>query len=51
MKFPLQIRILIYTTNQLERLHKEIKRRLKVIEILPEGEKGEKILYLIIAHN
>jgi len=49
MKFPLQIRSLIYTTNQLERLHKEIKRRLKVMEILPEEEKAEKILYLIIA--
>ena len=49
MKFPLQIRSLIYTTNQLERLHKEIKRRLKVMEILPEEEKAEKILYLVIA--
>ena len=49
MKFLLQIRSLIYTTNQLERLHKEIKRRLKVMEILTEEEKAEKILYLIIA--
>jgi len=30
MKFPPLIRNLIYTTNQLERLYKEIKRRSKV---------------------
>jgi len=38
---------MIYTTNQLERLFKEVKRRLKVMEVLPEEENAEKILYII----
>ena len=37
----------IYTTNQLERLFKEVKRRLKVMEMLPEEENADKILFLI----
>lgn len=46
-EFPPEIRRFIYTTNQLERLFKEVKRRLKVMEILPHEENADKILYLI----
>ncbi len=46
-EFPVEIRRFIYTTNQLERLFKEVKRRLKVMEILPDEENTEKILFLI----
>ncbi len=48
LHFPSEIRRFIYTTNQLERLFKEVKRRLKVMEILPCEENAEKILYLIL---
>lgn len=48
MEFPARIRSMIYTTNQLERLMKEIKRRLKVMEILPSESSAEKILYMIL---
>jgi transposase-like protein len=34
--------------SRLERLFKEIKRRLKVMEILPREENAENILYLIL---
>ena len=48
MEFPEEIRGMIYTTNQIERLFKELKRRLKVMEQL-QGEKGtEKIIYVIL---
>ena len=47
LEFPLEIRRFIYTTNQLERLFKEVKRRLKVIEILPDEENADRILFLI----
>jgi transposase-like protein len=46
--FPHEIRSKIYIANQLERLNKELKRRLKVMEVLPEEERAEKILYLIL---
>ena len=45
LEFSLKIRRFIYTTNQLERLFKEVKRRLKVIEILPDEENADKILF------
>ena len=46
-RFPYGVRRFTYTTNQLERLFKEVKRRLKVIEMLPEEENADKILFLI----
>ena len=46
-EFPSEIRRFIYTTNQLERLFGEVKRRLKVMEILPDEENADKILFLI----
>jgi len=48
LEFPPEIRGMIYTTNQLERLLKELKRRLKVMDMLPEEERADKILYLIL---
>jgi len=47
LHFPSEIRRFIYTTNQLERPFKEVKRRLKVMEMLPDEGNAEKILYLI----
>ncbi|WP_093396205.1 transposase [Thermodesulforhabdus norvegica] len=35
MDYPQEIRRFICTTNQLERLMKEIKRRARVIEVFP----------------
>jgi transposase-like protein len=37
-----------YTTNQLERLAKEIKRRIKVIEVFPDEGSVERLLYLLL---
>ena len=48
LKFPEPIRKFIYTTNSLERTIKEIKRRLKIMEILHSHESAEKILFIII---
>jgi len=38
----------IYTTNQLEKLAKEIKRRIKVIEVFPDEGSVERLLYLLL---
>jgi len=46
MEFPEEIRSMIYTTNSIERLFKELKRRLKVMEILQGEESAEKLLYV-----
>ena len=46
-EFLYEVMKFIYTTNQLERLFKEVKRRLKVMEMLPEEENADKILFLI----
>jgi transposase-like protein len=35
-------------TNQIERLAKEIKRRIKVIEVFPDEGSVERLLYLIL---
>jgi transposase-like protein len=43
-----QERKFIYTTNQLERLAKEIKRRIKVIEVFPDEGSVERLLYLLL---
>uniref|UniRef100_A0A7V6CDV5 Mutator family transposase n=1 Tax=Thermodesulfobacterium geofontis TaxID=1295609 RepID=A0A7V6CDV5_9BACT len=46
-EFPFEIKRFIYTTNQLEKLFEEVKRGLKVMEILSDEENVEKILFLI----
>jgi putative transposase len=48
LRYPKEIRLFIYTTNQLERLAKEIKRRIKVIEVFPDEGSAERLLYLIM---
>ncbi len=48
MEFPEEIRGMIYTTNQVERLFKELKRRLKVMEVLQGEESAEKVVYVIL---
>ena len=48
LRYPKEIRQFIYTTNQLERLAKEIKRRIKVIEVFPDEGSVERLLYLIL---
>ena len=48
MNFPASLRRYIYTTNMLERLNKEIKRRIKVIESFSTEHSLEKMLYLIL---
>ncbi|MCD6449497.1 MAG: transposase [Thermotogaceae bacterium] len=39
---------MIYTTDQIERLFKELKRRLKVMEQLQREKGAEKIIYVIL---
>jgi len=48
MEFPEEIRSMIYTTNSIERLFKEVKRRLKVMEVLQGEESAEKVVYVIL---
>ncbi|MBC7247331.1 MAG: IS256 family transposase [Actinobacteria bacterium] len=48
MKYPEQVRPYIYTTNQLERINKEIKRRCKTIEAFSSEESLVSVLYLIL---
>jgi putative transposase len=49
MQYPKGIRQFIYTTNQLERLMKEIKRRTKVIEVFSGPESAYKVVYLVLS--
>lgn len=46
--YPEQVRPYIYTTNQLERINKEIKRRTKTIEVFSSEESLVSVLYLIL---
>ena len=48
MEFPEEIRSMIYTTNSIERLFKEVKKRLKVMEVLQGEESAEKVVYVIL---
>jgi len=47
LRYPYEIREMIYTTNILERFIKEVKRRTKVIEVFPDENSLEKVLYLV----
>jgi len=46
---PKPIRRYLYTTNQLERLAKEVKRRTKVVEVFCGEGAVEKLLYLVLS--
>jgi len=48
LRYPKEIRQFIYRTNQVERLAKEIKRRIKVLEVFPDAGSVERLLYLIL---
>lgn len=50
LQYPKPIRRYLYTTNQLERLAKEVKRRTKVVEVFCGEEAVEKLLYLVLRH-
>ncbi|MBC7217815.1 MAG: IS256 family transposase [Candidatus Caldatribacterium sp.] len=50
LRHPKSIRRYLYTTNQLERLAKEVKRRTKVVEVFCGEEAVEKLLYLVLSH-
>ena len=47
LKYPEEIRWLIATTNPLEWLIKEVKRRSKVTEVFPAPDECDKVAYLI----
>ncbi|MGC8565959.1 MAG: transposase [Thermoplasmata archaeon] len=42
------MRKVIRSTNMIERLNKEIRRRIKIIDSLPDEESARKIIYLRI---
>lgn len=48
---PKAIRPYLYTTNQLERLMKELKRRTKVVEVFCGPEALEKLVYLVLVQE
>jgi len=48
---PEAIRAYLYTTNQLERLIKELKRRTKVVEVFCGPEALEKLVYLVLVQE
>ncbi|MBC7218418.1 MAG: transposase [Candidatus Caldatribacterium sp.] len=50
LRHPKPIRRYLYTTNQLERLTKGVKRRTKVVEVFCGEEAVEKLLYLVLSH-
>jgi putative transposase len=47
LKYPVQIRKYLYTTNMIERTIKEIRKRLKTMNSLPSIEAVEKIVFLV----
>jgi transposase-like protein len=47
-RYPEPIRKVIRSTNMIEQLNKEIRRRIKIIDSLPGEESARKIIYLRI---
>ena len=47
--YPESIRRSINSTNLIERMNKEIRRRIKIIDSLPSEESAIKIIYLRVA--
>ncbi|MEM3658646.1 MAG: transposase [Candidatus Hadarchaeum sp.] len=50
LRHPRPIRRYLYTTNQLEGLAKELKRRTKVVKVFSGEEAPVKWLYLVFSH-
>lgn len=48
LELPKEIRKMVYTNNVLERLFKEIKRRLKSMEMFQSESSAEKYLYVLL---
>jgi transposase-like protein len=48
LKYPSSIRSVIYTTNWIERTIKDIRKRLKPMNSLPDIKAAEKIVYLTV---
>ena len=48
-EYPESIRRSIHSTNLIERMNKEIRRRIKIIDSLPSEESAMKIIYLRVA--
>ncbi len=44
--YPEPIRKSIHSTNLIERMNKEVRRRIKIIDSLPSEESAIKIIYL-----
>ena len=51
LNHPNAIRAYLYTTNQLERLIKELKRRTKVVEVFCGPQALEKLIYLVLVQE
>jgi transposase-like protein len=49
LRHPKPIRRYLYTTNLLERLAKEVKRRIKVVEVFCDEGAVENLLYLVLS--
>jgi transposase-like protein len=47
LRYPKEIRRFICTTNQLERLAKERKRRIKIIEVMLDEGLAERLRFII----
>ena len=47
--YPEPIRRSIHSTNLIERMNKEIQRRIKIIDFLPSEDSAMKIIYLRVA--
>ena len=47
--YPESIRRSIHSTNLIERINKEKRRRIKIIDSLPSEESAMKIIYLRVA--
>lgn len=45
-KYPKDVQQYLYTTNLIERLNREVRKRLKTMDSLPNIEAAEKIIYL-----
>jgi transposase-like protein len=51
-RYPEQVRKVIRSTNMIERLNREIRRRIKIMDSLPGEESARNIIYLrIIEEN
>ncbi|QWC21222.1 IS256 family transposase [Bacillus haikouensis] len=46
LKYPKDVQKYLYTTNLIERLNREVRKRLKTMDSLPNIEAAEKIIYL-----